>query len=476
MGTRVLQGTGASAADLRPGIAAIQQEQGLREEFPAEVQKAAEAAVQSPRLPERDLTDLEFVTIDPPGAMDLDQALHLEADGDGYVVHYAIADVMAFLEPGDPVDEEAHRRGESLYAPDSKIPLHPKVLSEAAASLLPDQVRPAFVWTIRLDATGMVGEATVERALVRSRKQLDYAGVQDEIDRAPEGSTLSVLKTVGELRIAKEAERGGISLPMPAQEVDVVDGRWRLEYREMLPVESWNAQISLMTGFAAAAIMIEGKVGILRTLPPAPEHAVKRLRRTARALGIDWPQDQGHPEFIRSLDPAKPAEAAMVVACTTLLRGAGYAAFEGSSRTSWSMRRSPRRTPMSRRRCVGSWIATGWRPARRCVRGRRCRNGCSTGCPTCPTSCATRVVRPTPTRMRCSTWSRPRRSQPLVGTKFDAVVTEVDHDDERKGTVMIREPAVEAAVSSDSPLPVGEDVTVTLTEADPATRKVRFTL
>ncbi len=56
------------------------------------------------------------------------------------------------------------------------------------------------------------------------------------------------------------------------------------------------------------------------------------------------------------------------------------------------------------------------------------------------------------------------------------MVTEVDHDDERKGTVMIREPAVEAAVSSDSPLPVGEDVTVTLTEADPATRKVRFTL
>src|SRR5687767_5067593 len=197
MGTRVLQVAGASAADLRAGIAAIQQEQGLREEFPDEVQKAAEAAVQSPRLPERDLTDLEFVTIDPPGAMDLDQALHLKTDGDGYVVHYAIADVMAFLEPGDPADEEAHRRGESLYAPDSKIPLHPKVLSEAAASLLPDQVRPAFVWKIRLDATGMVSEATVERALVRSRRQLDYAGVQAEIDRAAEGSTLSVLKTVG---------------------------------------------------------------------------------------------------------------------------------------------------------------------------------------------------------------------------------------------------------------------------------------
>ena len=63
-----------------------------------------------------------------------------------------------------------------------------------------------------------------------------------------------------------------------------------------------------------------------------------------------------------------------------------------------------------------------------------------------------------------------------VGERFEAVVLEVEHDDEREGTVMIREPAVEAPVTSTSPLPVGEDVTVTLAEADPATRKVRFTL
>ena len=229
MGTRVLQVKGAAVDELRQGIAAIQRELGVSPDFPAEVEEAAEQAAQSPRLPERDLTALEFLTIDPVGAMDLDQALHIEADGDGYVVHYAIADVMAFLEPGDPVDEEAHRRGESLYGADSKVPLHPKVLSEGAASLLPDQERPAFVWTIRLDADGETREATVERARVRSRQRLDYASVQREINRAPAGSTLALLKDVGELRMAKEAERGGVSLPMPAQEIDVdatTDGGW----------------------------------------------------------------------------------------------------------------------------------------------------------------------------------------------------------------------------------------------------------
>ena len=83
--------------------------------------------------------------------MDLDQALHIERDGDGYVVHYAIADVAAFVTPGDPVDVEANRRGETLYGADSKVPLHPKVLSEDAGSLLPDQVRPALLWTIKVD-------------------------------------------------------------------------------------------------------------------------------------------------------------------------------------------------------------------------------------------------------------------------------------------------------------------------------------
>ena len=173
MGTRVLRTAGAASADLREGVAAIQAELKVTPEFPDEVQQAAERDATNPRLPDLDRTDLELVTIDPVGAMDLDQAMHLERSADGYVVHYAIADVMAFIAPGDPVDVESHVRGESLYGADSKIPLHPTSLSEGAASLLPDQVRPAFVWTIDLDATGAVRDVHVERARVRSRQRLD---------------------------------------------------------------------------------------------------------------------------------------------------------------------------------------------------------------------------------------------------------------------------------------------------------------
>ena len=116
---------------------------------------------------------------------------------------------------------------------------------------------------------------------------------------------------------------------MPEQEVDIQGDRWALEFRNLESVESWNAQISLLTGFAAASMMVYAQVGILRTLPPPEEGAVKRLHRTAKALHIEWPAEQTYADFIRSLDPGKPNHAAMVVACTSLLRGAGYVGFNG---------------------------------------------------------------------------------------------------------------------------------------------------
>src|SRR5450631_1708580 len=128
---------------LREGFAAIRTELNIP------------AAAAHPRLPDAlaegvDRTDTAFLTIDPPGSMDLDQAMHIVRTPKGYRVLYAIADVAAFVTPGDPIDVEAHVRGETLYSPDMRTPLHPPVMGEGAASLLPDQTRPALLWTINL--------------------------------------------------------------------------------------------------------------------------------------------------------------------------------------------------------------------------------------------------------------------------------------------------------------------------------------
>src|SRR3954453_4871013 len=177
----------ASVAARKKRFAAARERLGGPDTFPPDVLAAAVAAARAQPPPEPDLTGVPFVTVDPPGSTDLDQALHLERRGDGYHLDYAIADVPAFVLPGGPVDAEARRRGQTLYAPDKRAPLHPPVLSEAAASLLPDQERPAFVWRFDLDAEGEVRSASVVRAQGRSRRRLDYGQVQAAADAVPEG-------------------------------------------------------------------------------------------------------------------------------------------------------------------------------------------------------------------------------------------------------------------------------------------------
>lgn len=134
-------------AALREGLAGLRTELGIPATFPAEVLAEAETAASRGRPPSKDQRDVEFVTLDPPTSTDLDQAFHLSRTPNGYLLRYAIADVAAFVTPGGAIDRETRQRGETLYAPTAKTPLHPAALSEAAASLLPGVDRPALVWS-----------------------------------------------------------------------------------------------------------------------------------------------------------------------------------------------------------------------------------------------------------------------------------------------------------------------------------------
>ncbi|HSP61133.1 MAG TPA: RNB domain-containing ribonuclease [Ornithinimicrobium sp.] len=327
-----LTGTGAHTQLLERAFARARAEQDLPTGFSAEVLAEVERAVDGPDLPERDETQVPFVTIDPPGSMDLDQAMHVERDGDGYRVRYAIADVPAFLQEGGALDAEVRRRGMTVYCPDVRVPLHPPLLSEGAASLLPGEVRPAYVWDMRLTPEGERDSADLYRAMVRSVRRYTYEEVQSLVDDGRAEPTLSLLKEVGELRIRREDDRGGASLPMPEQEVEVdVDGHYHLRLRPLLPAEDWNAQISLLTGMVAARIMIDAGTGILRTMPSPDGGSVARFRREARALGVPWPEDLTYGRFLRTLDRDDPAHLAIINAATSLFRGAGYTVLDGTS-------------------------------------------------------------------------------------------------------------------------------------------------
>jgi exoribonuclease R len=319
-----------AAEDIREGIDALlaAHDRDVPLEFPAEVLAAAEQAAGRDAASDRaDRTDVPFVTMDPETSTDLDQAMHLERDGDGFRVLYAIADVPFFVDLDGPIDHEARRRGETLYLPDRRIPLHPEVLSEGVASLLPGQTAPAFVWELLLDAEGEVTSIGLERTLVRSREKLAYDAVQEALDRGEGHPMMLLLEEIGALRTAAEARRGGASLNVPEQEVVAEDHHVLLTWRSPAPIEDANAQLSLMTGMAAAQLMLEHGAGILRTMPPAEPRAVDRFRRQSEVLGVPWREEVEYGEFLRSLDWHEPTHLALLNLATSLFRGASYAAF-----------------------------------------------------------------------------------------------------------------------------------------------------
>lgn len=475
MPARHLNVHGVVPSALAEGVARLQARLGIPDAFPGEVLAAAETAAREPCLPSEDRTDIPFVTIDPPGARDLDQAVHVARAGSGYLISYAIADVAAFIRPGDPIDLEAHRRGQTFYAPHRRFPLHPPVLSEGAASLLPEQDRPALLWQIRLDADGATQDACVRRAMVRSRAQLTYDEVQIALDTDHADESLDLLRDVGLLREQREIARGGVSLNIPEQEIEVRSpGKWRLRFREPVRIEDWNAQISLLTGMAAAKIMLEHEVGILRTLPPAEETALAKLRRTAAALEIPWPQEMEYPEFIRSLDMHRPEHVAMGEAATMLFRGAGYDAFNG------------RRPQLDEHAALATEYAHVTAPLRRLV-DRYAEE-------TCVALCAGRPVpewvlaaldrlpeEMAASNARAATFERAiidmTESLTLsgrVGQEFVGTVTELRGRAPERAKVMISKPAVEADVVGTPGL--GEQVRVRLDRVDVAEGTHEFSL
>lgn len=434
-------------------------------DFPHEVHKVAERAAAEPRLPDLDRTDLELITIDPEGSRDLDQALHIaRSPSGGFEVSYAIADVAAFVRPGDPIDAEAHRRGTTLYAPDRRTPLHPPVLSEGAASLLPNEVRPALLWTIMLDHRGQTVAAEVARGLVRSRAQLSYDDAQAEIDGGSPRETLALLKLVGQWRELRERDRGGVSLQIPQQEIRSDGSSWTLGFRAPEPVEGWNAQISLLTGMAAAHLMLYGQVGILRTVRPADSYSVRRLRQIAKALRIVWPPEMDYPEFVRLLNPTRPDQAAMLNACTVLFRGAAYRSFSGGIPDD------------ADHAALASDYAHATAPLRRLV-DRYTAEICVALCSDQPVpEWVFRALDGLPEQMAAAERRAKMYERTIidlievylladrVGQTFRGTVIDVARD-KRHGTVMISEPAVEARLSGDR-LPLGQEVSVRLTSAD----------
>ncbi len=129
----------------------------------------------------KDLRHLPFCTIDPVTAKDFDDAIYY--DGAQNVLYVAIADVSHYVNFYDAIDQEAKKRGFTIYLPHKSIPMLPRVLSENLCSLNPEVDRLAFMCKMGLDRNYNVQNASFFEALIHSKRRFDYDQIDDMLEK-----------------------------------------------------------------------------------------------------------------------------------------------------------------------------------------------------------------------------------------------------------------------------------------------------
>jgi VacB/RNase II family 3'-5' exoribonuclease len=446
---------------LAEGLTAIRTQFQLPQAFPAAAEAEARQAANRGLEGHADRTALPFVTLDPAESRDLDQAFAIEQAGADMLLHYAIADVGWFVPDGGAMDVEAWLRGTSQYLPDGKVPLYPPILSEGAASLLPDGDRPAIIFTVRIDPNGEARLDSAERARIRSRAKLAYEAVDEQ--QLPAG--------FGELarRIeAAERARGAARVDPPEQEVVRDDGCYRLRLRPQSWAEQKNAAMSLAANLAVADALLKAHTGLFRTMDEPQDWAIRRLRHTAKALKVTWPKPESLPQLERRLDPADPADAALMLAIRRASPGAGYQPYHEGLRP-WHS-------------AVAATYAHATAPLRRLADRYviEAALAVATGSPVPGPVQAAFERLPDVMQKADALANQVNRAvldlaeavalEDREGEQFDAIVTDVDN---RGARIQLASPPVVARIKVDGLTP-GQDLAVRLESSEPATRSVRF--
>jgi len=276
---------------------------GIPYEWPPEV--TAQAATFGVEVDEEakegrvDLRDVALVTIDGEDARDFDDAVYCEPLGDrGWRLLVAIADVSSYVEVADPLDEEARKRGTSVYFPERVVPMLPEVLSNGLCSLNPKVDRLCMVCEMRIDRKGKVKKYEFYEGVMRSAARLTYTDVAAMVVDRKATMRRKYRKLVGHLDDLHELykalheqriQRGAMDLD--STETRIVFGADR-KIERVVPVERNDAhrmieECMISANVCAAVYMLEHKIPTLYRVHDGPsEDRLEDLRGFLAELGL----------------------------------------------------------------------------------------------------------------------------------------------------------------------------------------------
>lgn len=213
-------------------ILSIVKAYGLPEDFPAAVK------TQLKQIPDevkkdswagrKDLRDLPTVTIDGEEAKDLDDAISIERAGEGYLLGVHIADVSHYVQEHTPLDEEAFKRGTSVYLVDRVIPMLPHKLSNGICSLNEGEDRLALSCLMEIDGQGNVTGHEIAETVIRSDRRMTYTAVNAIVtDHDPQvtaeyaefAEMFLLMKELADILRKKRHARGSIDFDFPESKI-----------------------------------------------------------------------------------------------------------------------------------------------------------------------------------------------------------------------------------------------------------------
>ena len=258
--------------------------QGVPMEFSAAALDQAEGAQPPPLGDRADLRELALVTIDDEHARDFDDAVWAEPDpdpanGGGWHLVVAIADIAHYVRPGDALDQCAYERGNSVYLPDRVVPMLPERLSNDLCSLRPGEDRPCLAVHLWIDRDGGRLKHRFERAMMRSAARLTYGQVQEARDGAANALPAALLATtIAPLYGVYDA------LNRARQKRGAIERRRRFDSHRLIE------ECMIAANVAAAVTLANAKAPCMYRVHDQPDPAkVEALRGFLKGLGIGAP-------------------------------------------------------------------------------------------------------------------------------------------------------------------------------------------
>lgn len=330
---------------MEASIAAILHENGITVPFPDEVLRQADACgdtVDPAEAARRmDLREKLIFTIDGDDARDFDDAVSLEPMENGHMllgVH--IADVSHYVTPGSPLDDEAYRRGTSVYYPGHVVPMLPVALSNGICSLNPDVDRLAFSAFLEVDKDGRCHKSQFAKTVIRSKARMTYRKMNEIFDGNEERraeyafltATADRMHTLSQAMRRRRMERGALDLDLPEAEIltDESGEPVEVSFRARGDAEKMIEEFMLAANEAVAAYMTHRNNPTVYRVHESPDPEKLRVfAQFARPFGyrVDASKPNDTAQLQAVLDGAKddPRQRALP---TLLLRSLARARYD----------------------------------------------------------------------------------------------------------------------------------------------------